>query len=82
MPRLPSMKAFGGGSRNSSGPVVSPGNRPNNRPSALDYFYGRITRAEAELFLQERGGHEGLFLLRESISPMGNYAISICHANK
>lgn len=52
------------------------------RPSSIQYFYGRITREEAELFLMERGGSEGLFLLRESISPMGNYAISICHGSK
>ncbi|KAL8577790.1 hypothetical protein ACOMHN_001659 [Nucella lapillus] len=51
------------------------------RPSTLQYFYGRITREEAEEFLQGRGGRDGMFLLRESISPMGNYAISICHKN-
>ena len=55
---------------------------PSIRPSSIQYFYGRITREEAELFLTERGGMEGLFLLRESISPMGNYAVSICHASR
>lgn len=34
------------------------------------------------MFLQERGFTEGLFLLRESIMPMGNYAVSICHKKK
>lgn len=53
-----------------------------NKPSASPFFYGRITREEAEYFLRERGSEEGLFLLRESISPLGNYAISICHNNK
>lgn len=52
-----------------------------NKPSASPFFYGRITREEAEYFLRERGSEEGLFLLRESISPLGNYAISICHNN-
>ncbi|XP_061192017.1 tyrosine-protein kinase SYK-like [Saccostrea echinata] len=52
-----------------------------NKPSAAPFFYGRITREEAEWFLRERGTEEGLFLLRESISPLGNYAISICHNN-
>ncbi|KAK7099739.1 tyrosine-protein kinase SYK-like [Littorina saxatilis] len=56
--------------------------RASIRPSSVQYFYGRITREEAEQFLQERGGKEGLFLLRESISPMGNYAISICHGTR
>lgn len=64
------------------GPTVTPGNPPSNRPSSLQCFYGRITREEAELFLHERGKAEGLFLLRESISPMGNYAISVCHGAK
>ncbi|KAK7099740.1 tyrosine-protein kinase SYK-like [Littorina saxatilis] len=57
----------------------SNGNQPNNRPATQQYFYGRITREEAEKRLQERGAQEGLYLLRESISPMGNYAVSICH---
>jgi hypothetical protein len=53
-----------------------------NKPSTAAFFYGRITRDEAEWFLRDRGAEEGLFLLRESINPLGNYAISICHNNK
>ncbi|XP_076462495.1 tyrosine-protein kinase SYK-like [Babylonia areolata] len=73
MPRLSfkdkgSVKKGGG----SSGPM---------RPSKLQYFYGRITREEAEDFLNSRGGRNGMFLLRESISPMGNYAISLVYNN-
>lgn len=45
----------------------------------MPYFYGRITRDEAEEILKERNVPEGMFLLRESISPLGNYAISLCH---
>ena len=47
--------------------------------SSVPYFYGRITRDEAEEILKERSTLEGMFLLRESISPLGNYAISLCH---
>lgn len=65
------------GSPSAQGPVSI-----QSRPSAIPYFYGRITREEAELFLTERGGGEGLFLLRESISNMGNYAISISHGGR
>ncbi|KAL5021706.1 hypothetical protein ScPMuIL_000861 [Solemya velum] len=52
------------------------------KASSVMYFYGRITREEAEIILKERGCREGLFLLRESINPLGNYAISICHNNE
>ncbi|XP_025111038.1 tyrosine-protein kinase SYK-like isoform X2 [Pomacea canaliculata] len=69
--------------KGSNGMKSSPGapaSRPS--PSSVPYFYGRITREEAEIFLKERGMKDGLFLLRESISPMGNYAISICYNSK
>ncbi|XP_060085968.1 tyrosine-protein kinase SYK-like [Ylistrum balloti] len=48
-------------------------------PSTVKYFYGRITREEAECILQGHGATEGLYLLRESIGVLGNFAISICH---
>lgn len=51
------------------------------KPSSVAYFYGRITREEAEQILDRYERKEGLFLLRESINPLGNYAISICHNN-
>ncbi|XP_041360389.1 tyrosine-protein kinase SYK-like [Gigantopelta aegis] len=52
------------------------------KTSSAKYFYGRITRDEAEIILRERGFKEGQYLLRESISPLGNYAISLCHSGK
>lgn len=52
------------------------------KPSTVPYFYGRITRDEAEEILKDRHNVEGMFLLRESISPLGNYAISVCHLGK
>ncbi|XP_071140498.1 tyrosine-protein kinase SYK-like isoform X1 [Mytilus edulis] len=51
------------------------------KPSSVAYFYGRITREEAEQILASYDKKEGLYLLRESINPLGNYAISICHNN-
>ncbi|XP_055956360.1 tyrosine-protein kinase SYK-like [Patella vulgata] len=48
------------------------------RASSTTFFYGRITREEAEKILKIKGMQDGLFLLRESISPLGNYAVSIC----
>lgn len=55
---------------------------PPIKPSTVPYFYGRITRDEAEEILKEHSLVEGMFLLRESINPLGNYAISLCHDKK
>lgn len=47
--------------------------------AAVKYFFGRISRDEAEEALRTAGVREGLFLLRESILKAGNYVLSICH---
>jgi len=47
--------------------------------SAVRYFFGRISRDEAEEALQSAGIREGLYLLRESIMTAGDYVLSICH---
>ncbi|RUS75078.1 hypothetical protein EGW08_017155 [Elysia chlorotica] len=64
------------GAQNSGGHGDDPG-LPNvyNAP----FFYGRITRQEAEDILKANGMQEGLFLLRESITPMGNFSLTIAH---
>ena len=46
---------------------------------AVKYFFGRISRDEAEDALRAAGIREGLFLLRESIEQAGDYVLSICH---
>ena len=51
-------------------------------PSSQPYFYGRVTREEAEQILTVHGLQEGMYLLRESISTLGDYAVSVCHKNK
>ncbi|XP_045158360.2 tyrosine-protein kinase SYK-like [Mercenaria mercenaria] len=56
--------------------------KPPTKPSSVPYFYGRITRDEAEEILKEQGFVEGMFLLRESINPLGNYAVSLCHVGR
>lgn len=65
-------------SQNAAGAGDDPG-LPNvyNAP----YFYGRITRQEAEDILKANGMQEGLFLLRESITPMGNFSLTIVHGD-
>jgi len=47
--------------------------------SAVKYFFGRISRDQAEETLKSAGVREGLYLLRESIEQAGNYVLSICH---
>jgi hypothetical protein len=49
------------------------------RATSVNYFFGRISRDEAETALRDAGCHEGLFLLRESVAVAGNYVLSICH---
>ncbi|KAF5395023.1 hypothetical protein PHET_08796 [Paragonimus heterotremus] len=49
-------------------------------PDSTLYFYGKITREQAEDLLIGHGSTEGLFLLRESVNR--NYVISICHLNR
>lgn len=47
--------------------------------TAVGYFFGRISRDEAETALRNAGLEEGLYLLRESVAVAGNYVLSICH---
>ncbi|XP_071512142.1 tyrosine-protein kinase HTK16-like [Diadema antillarum] len=47
----------------------------------LLWFHRRITRDTAVHILRDQGGQEGLFLVRESTSRMGDYVISIMHNN-
>ena len=51
-------------------------------PTSVKYFFGRISRDEAESELTLRGCTEGLYLLRESMTTAGNYALSICHQGR
>lgn len=51
-------------------------------PETQPWFHGCITRQEAEDFLIKAGKNDGLYLVRESISQVGSYALSMCYNNK
>jgi len=44
-------------------------------PQTMDYFYGRISRQEAETYVE--GGRDGLFLLRWCINHANAYGIAV-----
>ncbi|KAM5192640.1 tyrosine-protein kinase SYK isoform 1-T2 [Mantella aurantiaca] len=48
----------------------------------LPYFFGNITREEAEDYLKQTGLSDGLYLLRQSRSYLGGYALSVAHGRK
>ena len=51
-------------------------NEPN---SAKEWYFGAITRSEAENILIGDGLSEGLFLVRQSMSSPGDYVLSCVH---
>uniref|UniRef100_A0A8C5LH00 Tyrosine-protein kinase n=1 Tax=Leptobrachium leishanense TaxID=445787 RepID=A0A8C5LH00_9ANUR len=48
----------------------------------LPYFFGNITREQAEEYLKQGGHSDGLYLLRQSRSYLGGYALSVAHGKK
>ncbi|XP_056381532.1 tyrosine-protein kinase SYK isoform X2 [Hyla sarda] len=48
----------------------------------LPYFFGNITREESENYLKQGGLSDGLYLLRQSRSYLGGYALSVSHGRK
>lgn len=53
-----------------------------DRVTTLHYFYGNITREEAENFLRQGGMVDGMFLVRQSRSYLGGYALSVACKNQ
>ena len=51
-------------------------------PSTVRYFFGRISRDDAENILKKRQTKQGLYLLRESMQTAGNYVLCLCHQGK
>nr|XP_046223992.1 tyrosine-protein kinase SYK-like [Oncorhynchus gorbuscha] len=47
--------------------------------NALPFFYGNITREDAEGYLQQGGMGDGMYLLRQSRSYLGGYALSVAY---
>lgn len=50
--------------------------------NALPFFYGNITREEAEEYLQQAGLANGLYLLRQSRNNLGGFALSLSSAGR
>ncbi|XP_076795140.1 tyrosine-protein kinase SYK isoform X2 [Arvicanthis niloticus] len=48
----------------------------------LAYFFGNITREEAEDYLVQGGMTDGLYLLRQSRNYLGGFALSVAHNRK
>ncbi|OQR66763.1 tyrosine-protein kinase HTK16-like, partial [Tropilaelaps mercedesae] len=46
---------------------------------SCQWFHGKMTRSEAEEVLRQNGGRNGQFLVRESGSSYGDFAISVVH---
>uniref|UniRef100_M3ZU08 Tyrosine-protein kinase SYK n=1 Tax=Xiphophorus maculatus TaxID=8083 RepID=M3ZU08_XIPMA len=50
--------------------------------SALPFFYGNITREEAEVYLRQAGMNNGLYLLRQSRNYLGGFALSVSNSGR
>ncbi|NXC48808.1 KSYK kinase, partial [Penelope pileata] len=53
-----------------------------NPANHLPYFFGNITREEAEEYLMQGGVSDGLFLLRQSRNYLGGFALSLAYGRK
>ncbi|KFR12401.1 Tyrosine-protein kinase SYK [Opisthocomus hoazin] len=53
-----------------------------NPANHLPYFFGNITREEAEEYLMQGGASDGLYLLRQSRNYLGGFALSLAHGRK
>ncbi|XP_048732649.1 tyrosine-protein kinase CSK-like isoform X1 [Ostrea edulis] len=50
---------------------------------AMPWFHGKIERKRSEELLNPReDGHDGLFLIRESVNYPGDFTLSVCHQRK
>lgn len=43
------------------------------------WYHGRVSRADAEQLLEQRGNVEGSYLVRDSLTTTGEYVLSLCH---
>lgn len=53
-----------------------------DKVSTLPFFYGNITREEAEDYLQQAGMANGLYLLRQSRNNLGGFALSVASSGR
>ncbi|XP_048656246.1 tyrosine-protein kinase SYK isoform X3 [Marmota marmota marmota] len=57
-------------------------NSPTESANHLPFFFGNITREEAEDYLVQGGMTDGLYLLRQSRNYLGGFALSVAHGRK
>ena len=50
--------------------------------NSLPFFYGNITREEAEDYLRQGGMSNGSYILRQSRSYLGGFALSVSYMHK
>ena len=43
------------------------------------WYHGRMSRVDAEKILDNSGGAEGTYLVRDSLTITGEYVLSLCH---
>ncbi|XP_041815894.1 tyrosine-protein kinase SYK isoform X1 [Chelmon rostratus] len=53
-----------------------------DKVNTLPFFYGNITREEAEDYLQQAGTSNGLYLLRQSRNYLGGFALSVSYSGR
>ncbi|KAM6985362.1 LOW QUALITY PROTEIN: tyrosine-protein kinase SYK [Aplochiton taeniatus] len=53
-----------------------------DRVNSLPFFYGNITREEAEDYLKQSGASDGSYLLRQSRNYLGGFALSVLFARQ
>uniref|UniRef100_A0A3Q3X1U7 Tyrosine-protein kinase n=1 Tax=Mola mola TaxID=94237 RepID=A0A3Q3X1U7_MOLML len=53
-----------------------------DKVNTLPFFYGSITREEAEEYLQHAGMGNGMYLLRQSRNYLGGFALSVSYSNR
>lgn len=53
-----------------------------DRVHTLPFFYGNITREEAEEYLRQGGLPSGSYLLRQSRNYLGGFALSLSHSGR
>uniref|UniRef100_A0A8C2TBE2 Tyrosine-protein kinase n=1 Tax=Coturnix japonica TaxID=93934 RepID=A0A8C2TBE2_COTJA len=53
-----------------------------NPANHLPYFFGNITREDAEEYLMQGGMSDGLYLLRQSRNYLGGFALSLAYGRK
>ncbi|CAB1319058.1 unnamed protein product [Coregonus sp. 'balchen'] len=51
----------------------------DDRVNSLPFFYGNITREDAEDYLRQGGMGDGMYLIRQSRSYLGGYALSVAY---